>query len=394
MKIYVNARDFKVFLSITYKYKRFLISTGLQSTEKFEGMIFPRSDKSARAKTARLAKIYGEVEEYLLSHNQESPEEMKMHLKEIIVGEKRHTGLYLHEYIKRLSTTKRSWNTQRNYGRVAAAVYNFDKSCRIENVDKQWLKKYAENELNRGRVANGVSTDIVIIKGALKRATEEELIDKYKVSGFHLQREETKKRCLTLLQMRQLRDADLVGKAKLYRDFFMLGFYLIGINVSDLLMLKKEDYKDGRISYKRNKTGRLYDIKVEPEAREIMKRYMVGKNGLLLSFLDASGTKEVPLFTNNANRALRRIGKKTRHSYFVDTIPIEPKITTYWNRHTWATFAAKIGISMETIGRALGHSIWDNTVTAVYIKYDHSAIDKANRRVIDYLNKDKATQAK
>lgn len=394
MKIYVNGRDYKVFLSITYKYKRFLVSTGLQTTEKFDGMVFPRSDKSARAKTARLAKIYGAVEEYLLNHNQESPEEMKMHIKEIIVGEKRPTGLYLYDYLKSLATTKKSWNTQRNYNRVAASVYHFDRACRMDNVDKQWLKKYAEHELGKGRVPNGVSTDLVIIKSAIKKAVEEEVIDKYKVSGFHLPHEETKKRCLTLAQMRQLRDADITGKAKLYRDFFMLGFYLIGINVSDLLLLKEEDYKDGRISYKRNKTGRLYDIKVEPEAKEIIKRYKGGKNGLLLSFLDESGSKSAPLFTNNANRALRRIGKKTRHSYYVNTIPIEPEVTTYWNRHTWATFAAKNGISMETIGRALGHSVWDNTVTAIYIKYDHSAIDKANRRVIDYLNKDKAAQAK
>ena len=43
---------------------------------------------------------------------------------------------------------------------------------------------------------------------------------------------------------------------------------------------------------------------------------------------------------------------------------------------------------MEIIGRALGHSVWDNSITGVYIEYDTSKIDEANRKVIDYLNAD------
>ena len=35
---------------------------------------------------------------------------------------------------------------------------------------------------------------------------------------------------------------------------------------------------------------------------------------------------------------------------------------------------------------ALGHSVWEKTVTAVYVKYDNKKIDEANRKVIDYLN--------
>ncbi len=89
MKIYVNNRDFKVFFVVTFKYKRFNIYTGLQTTEKFSGMVFPRSDKSARAKTARLANLYTEVENYVLSHQNESVEELKGHLKEIVTGAKK-----------------------------------------------------------------------------------------------------------------------------------------------------------------------------------------------------------------------------------------------------------------------------------------------------------------
>ncbi len=80
--------------------------------------------------------------------------------------------------------------------------------------------------------------------------------------------------------MRKYRDFPVDPFMEKYRDMFMLGFYLIGINLSDLLELPADCIKRGRIQYRRNKTGRLYDIKVEPEAMEIIKKYK-GKNHLL-----------------------------------------------------------------------------------------------------------------
>ena len=69
MKVYIDSRDFKVYLSVTHKYKRFYLSTGLQTTEKFDGMVFPRSDKSAKSKTNRLAQIYKICDDYINEHS-------------------------------------------------------------------------------------------------------------------------------------------------------------------------------------------------------------------------------------------------------------------------------------------------------------------------------------
>ena len=62
----------------------------------------------------------------------------------------------------------------------------------------------------------------------------------------------------------------------------MLIFYLAGINAVDLFHLK--EITNGFIEYRRAKTGRLYTIRVEPEAMEIIERYR-GKN-YLLNILD------------------------------------------------------------------------------------------------------------
>ena len=55
-----------------------------------------------------------------------------------------------------------------------------------------------------------------------------------------------------------------------YRDLFFLMFFLMGINLVDLSRLT--NIENGRVSYKRAKTGTLYDIKVEPDAQDIIER--------------------------------------------------------------------------------------------------------------------------
>ena len=66
--------------------------------------------------------------------------------------------------------------------------------------------------------------------------------------------------------------------------------------------------------------------------------------------------------------------------------PLEPALTTYWARYSWATYAAELDIPKDTISECLGHK-HGSSVTGVYIKYRRDKIDEANRKVIDYVLK-------
>jgi integrase len=170
----------------------------------------------------------------------------------------------------------------------------------------------------------------------------------------------------------------------------MLIFYLIGINMVDLCGLKR--LRNGRVEYRRSKTGTLFSIKVEPEAMAIMEKYK-GKD-FLVDIMD--GRKDYNSYVKKINKVLKAIGPveyvkeergKTRITsrMIAHREPLFPELSTYWARHTWASLAAELEIPKETISAALGHS--SGSVTDIYINFNRKKIDEANRKVLDYVKK-------
>jgi integrase len=243
------------------------------------------------------------------------------------------------------------------------------------DITPAWLTNYENHELTKtrpsqkkdgkgksrvGRMPNGVAIDLRNIRAAFNWAASNGWTDNYPFRRFKIHYEQTRKRDLSREQVRTIQNHG--GR---YCDTFMLMLFLIGINISDLYYLPKDCIRDGRLEYRRNKTGRLFSIKIEPEAQAIIDRYT--GTDTLLSF--AETCKDYKVFLHHMNKALDDLVKGC---------------TSYWSRHTWASMAASLDIPIETVSRALGHSV-GASVTAIYIHFDTRKVDEANRRVIDSL---------
>lgn len=169
----------------------------------------------------------------------------------------------------------------------------------------------------------------------------------------------------------------------------MLSFYLCGINIGDMLLLTKKNLKNGRIVYHRQKTGRLYDIPVIPEAKAIMDKYK-GEE-YLLSPMDSLA--DYHTFTQHCNLALKKIGTKEIVPDKIGKMrkivyhPILPNLTTYTARYTFASIGAELDIPRETIALCLGHA-WSD-VTSHYINYNKKKIDGAVRKIAHFVNLDR-----
>lgn len=390
IKTYVEMKSHKVFFIITFKSKRFQVSTGIDSDAKFSGLDVPKTVNNWKAKISMLARLYTKIEAYIMSNPDMPSAQMKENIKSIITGKEmeaeKNLLYYFGEYVK----TKPKKSTQEIYERTMTRIASYDKDCTFDTVDRNWLECFQAHELKRGRMTNGIAIDLRNIRTVFNWGIDNEITTKYPFRKFKIASERQQYLYLNAREMQEFRDYPLEPFMEKYRDLFMLGFYLIGINISDLLELPSDCIKKGRIQYRRNKTGRLYDIKVEPEAMAIIDKYR-GKERLISIVED--GTKEES-FRRTINDYLKKVGKveykKNKRGALIkkEITPLHPDIVWYTARRSWATIAAGLDIPKETIGKALGHSEWDNTTTDLYIQFDHKKIDDANRKVIDYLNSD------
>ncbi len=241
-------------------------------------------------------------------------------------------------------------------------------NLRMDEIDIDWLNRFVEFLKTRGNKVNSIATRLRNIRAVLNFARKKGVIKEIAFSVFSIKEEDTPKRSLTVEQLRVLYNEPLAPSFAKHRDIFFLIFFLMGINIVDLAHINQ--ITDGRIRYRRSKTGTLYDVKVEPEAEAIIGRYS-GKERLVDIFDHVSRYNYV---TSSIDKALKIICADLKL----------PPISVYWARHTFATIAYEIGISIDVIADCLGHKS-NHRVTAIYIKRDQRRVDEANRRVIDYV---------
>lgn len=260
--------------------------------------------------------------------------------------------------------------TAQLYGETLDRLRRYDAdfdSRTFEDIDVLWLQRW-EAWLERFMPsANSRSIHLRNLRAVFNHAIDWGLTSNYPFRRFKIKHEATRKRALSVEGLRLLAAAELPEWMCKYRDLFMLDFMLIGTNYVDLCSLK--GIEDGRVNFRRAKTHRLYSIKVEPEALELINR-LRGK-GQLLWMLDRNENYRTSAMT--FDRAIKAIAELLGL----------PALSSYWARHSWATIAASLDIPKETIAAALGHG--GNTVTDVYIDFDRRKVDEANRRVLDWV---------
>lgn len=257
----------------------------------------------------------------------------------------------------------------------------------FEDITRTWLEDFYKSMPDMS--INTKSTYMRNLRRAFNWALDRDITTNNPFRNYRIPLEETKMRVLPLDKMRLLMSLDLHGFYSEYRDIFLLTFYLIGINTVDLSTLTEDSILDGRIEYRRAKTGKLYSIKIEPEAMELINRYR-GKDHLIRCF---DRYKDYKALQGSVNNALAKMGPPLLDSnggiartgnHRKEMKPIDKHLSIYYARYSWATYAAELDIPKDTISESLGHS-HGAKVTGVYIKYNRDKVDAANRKVIDYL---------
>ena len=288
----------------------------------------------------------------------------------------------------------KSQRTREIYQVTIKKVLAFDshaESLSFEMVSKDWLSRFEAwlgSEAGGCPSVNARSIHLRNVRAVFNDAIDNGVTAWYPFRTFKVKTEATKKRAVAVEVLRSLFSYPVTWQEQ-YVDAFKLSFCLIGINLVDLLALNADQLVDGRLYYRRSKTGRLYDIKVEPEAAALIEKYH-GRLGRLVSW--GESRKHYTTFTYQMCRGLKSIGSTVKE-WRTDELgvyrevevfrPAFPMLSSYVARHSWATIAASLDVPKDVIAHALGHG--GSSVTDIYIDFDLRKVDEANRRVLDWV---------
>lgn len=369
-----------LYININGKRLHFFTDIYVSSPNNLKDGKVKRTEAGCAEKNLRLSRILAETS--ALVYQQHDINILKQQIPVILGHKENQSNLKLVDYIIRYSLLKSHKRTRKLYEGTANKIRLFDDQITIDNMNKEWLIRF-EHFCSKTMSVNGYAIHMRNIRTVFNHLITEGVTTSYPFRSYKIKRERTVHRALTEEQLKMVRGTNQPVFALEYRDIFMLSLYLIGCNMKDLLYFIPDQVQNGRLVYHRYKTNKLYNVKVEPEALEILQKYQ-GKR-YLLNCLDRY--KNYLDYLHHLNDGLKKLGMEyiEGKGYVEGTKSICPNITSYWARHTWATIAYNIGISKDIISQALGHSNGVQ-VTDIYIDYDLEKVDEANRKVIDYIN--------
>lgn len=180
----------------------------------------------------------------------------------------------------------------------------------LDDININWLKQFEQFlSSKKGDSTNTIAIHLRQVRAIFNYAIDEGKTQNYPFRKYKIEKKATAKRSLSAEQIATLRDYPCEPHQEKYRDLFMLSFYLLGINIIDLLHLKSADVYDNRIHYERRKTHKPYSVLVPKEAQEIIERYK--GNVYVLNIMEKY--KNYKDFAHRMNENLRNIGAVKLH---------------------------------------------------------------------------------
>jgi integrase len=170
---------------------------------------------------------------------------------------------------------------------------------------------------------------------------------------------------------------------ELGRDVAMLILCLGGINTVDLFNLKKADYHNGVIGYKRAKTRHArsdeayMEMRVEPFIMPTFEKYLDKTDSeYLMNFHQRYCDSDS--FCANANNGIKKICEDMGMAK-------EDWYCCYTMRHSWATIAQNdCGANLYEVAMGMNHS-HGFKVTRGYVKMDFTPAWELNKKIIDFV---------
>jgi integrase/recombinase XerD len=250
------------------------------------------------------------------------------------------------------------------------------------------LKKMETSFYKDGFSKNGLSYNLRTIRAIYYRACKEKKasLEFNPFMEYSIEHEPTVKRAIGVDDIKKIKALVFSNRKPEFHahNYFMFSFYNRGMNFKDMALLKVSNINEGRITYRRAKTGQLFDIEITKQVQDILDIYTVDKGED--QFIFPIIKRDTPKLQHADIVSQRRF-----YDELLVRIATEAKLdskihlSSYVARHSWASAAQKSGVNIGLISQGLGHS--DMKTTEIYLAgFDKSVVDIAGQAVADLLN--------
>ena len=275
---------------------------------------------------------------------------------------------------------------------ISVIAFNKGKDIALKQINPCLIKEYERSLKERGKSLNTISFYMRNLRAIYNKSVADKVIPLNKenpFAGVYTGVDKTKKRALSLDEVGQLRKLniplllrDKVECLTRAKRLFFFCFYARGMSFIDMAYLRKDNIKNGVISYYRKKTGQLIELKITPVIKELINSFSQETKYSKYVFPIITNEKEnIRLQYENGlrlqNRRLKELGKLAG---------LNNPISTHVARHSWATIAKYERLPLSVISEGLGHS--NEKTTYIYLaSFERSRLDEANDLIGDAIER-------
>ena len=342
-----------------------------------DGMVIGRSDASTmNVKLRNLLNYYQDIIDHTSFISGYSCSE----LREILVRKRDYNNAKfsdaMTEYLEELKEDERN-KSEKLY---RLACNSFIRECGdlfLTMITPRDIKKFRKNLEKRRLSPTTVRIYMTLVKVVVHFAEKRKMC-KYEDDPFEdvqAPAANVRELDLTVDELKAIRDINPtkynIGVA---RDIFMLSYYLGGMNLVDMLEV---DFRKSYIEYYRQKTKNKKQgesktaFSIQPEAREIIKKYMRPNGKLIFGKFDTFG------------KAYSVISRKMEA--VADQAGIRKRVVFYSARKSFVQHGFDLGIALETLEYCIGQSMKTNRPIFNYVRVMRNHADNAMRKIFDNL---------
>ncbi len=255
----------------------------------------------------------------------------------------------------------------------------------FQQITHSFLSQFEISHREHGSGTNSLGVYMRTIRAMYNRAIKDGLVERelYPFEYYKIKTAPTQKRALDAPLLAAIIQLQLEPSNPLFntRNYFVASYMMYGMNFTDMAYLEKSDIIDGRIHYRRKKTGKVYDIKITEGLQKILSFYISQKpeNDYVFPIIKRESSYEK---NEDIIGARKRYNKKLKQ--LAIACEISQNLTSYVSRHTYATQAMLHQIPLNAISTMLGHS--SLKTTEVYLKsLPSTKLDEYNALVLNQL---------